>query len=125
MDEPFTSPRWPIFGFMGVITTEGAEALYDAISEPGGLRLELKAELAFLLIVIALVLPIKTFFLSIREQPPTLRPSARLVGFCLTGVLVLSSALYAWLRVVVYEIPITRLHATDDLPPPPAPPDWK
>lgn len=101
-----------------------SEALYHAVSEPGGLRLELESELAFLLMVVALVLPIKKFFLTTNVEAPTHAPSVKLVGFCVTGVLVVLSAVYAWIRVgAVYQIPITRLNMTDRLPPPPAPPN--
>lgn len=102
-----------------------SEALYYAVSGPGGLRLELEADLAFLLMVIALFLPIRKFFFARKLEEPTHAPSARLVGFCLTGVMVILSALYAWIRVgVAYEIPVTALNMTDRLPPPPAPPNW-
>lgn len=109
----------------GRLGLSAPEALYHAVSEPGGLRLELEAELTFLLMVLALLLPIRKFFLASRVQKPTRQLSPTLVGFCLAGGLVVLSALYAWIRVgVVYEIPIAVMNMTDRLPPPPPPPGW-
>jgi hypothetical protein len=101
-----------------------SELLYDAIAAPGGLRLDVEAVLIFSLMIIALVLPMKKFFLAKGVEEPTNRPSARLVGFSLLSVLVVMIALYAWISVgVLYEIPVTALNMTDRLPPPPAPPN--
>jgi hypothetical protein len=100
------------------------ETLYYAMSESSGLRLELEAELMFLLMVIALFLPIKKFFVLRSLEEPIHWPSAGLVGLCLTSVLIVLAALYTWIRVgVVYEIPVMTLNLTDRLPPPPAPPN--
>jgi hypothetical protein len=100
------------------------ELLYDAISGSGSLRLEMEAELVFLGMVIALVLPLKKFFVAKNVEEPTHEPPARLVGLTLVSVLVVMAALYAWISVgVLYKIPLTVLNATDRLPPPPAPPD--
>lgn len=109
----------------GRIVLSFSETLYDAISEWGIPRTVAESVLIFSLMVIALLLPIRRFFGDRAVERAIHRRSARLVGFCLTGALVVLSALYAWIRVgVVYEIPVTNLNMTDRLPPPPAPPNW-
>lgn len=99
-----------------------SEFLYDALSSRGLARELLESILMFSAMLIGLLLPIKKFFgTGGRDEPH--RPSARLVGFSATGMLVVLTAFYAWIRVgVVYEIPVTQLNSTYRLPSPPAPP---
>jgi hypothetical protein len=111
----------PLFG--GKISVTFSEWLYDAISEPGLARTHSESLLIFSLMVVALLLPIKRFFVAREVEEPIHRPSARLVGFSLIGVLVIVMALYAWIRVgVLYQIPASELSSTQRLPSPPPPP---
>jgi hypothetical protein len=98
----------PLFG--GKISVTFSEWLYDAISEPGLARTYAESLLIFSLMVVALLLPIKRFFVAREVEEPIYRSSARLVGFSLIGVPVIVMALYAWIRVgVLYQIPASEL----------------
>jgi hypothetical protein len=111
----------PLFG--GKMYVTFSEWLYDAISEPGLARTCTKSVLIFSLIVVALLLPIRRFFVAREVEERIHRPSPRLVGFSLICVLVIMMALYAWIRVgVLYQIPATELSSTQRLPSPPPPP---
>jgi hypothetical protein len=100
-----------------------SEFLYHAIDGWGFPRELLVSILMFLAMVVGLLLPIKKFFGTHRDEP-TLRPSARLVGFSAAGIVIVLTALYAWLRVgVIYEIPTRELSMGFEAPPPPPPPN--
>ena len=87
-----------------------------------------KSILIFSLMVIALLLPIKSFFVikGIRESSGKLSP--RLIGFSVAGALVITVALLAWIDFRTYEIPSVQMMFA--WPPPPPPPyrvpaeDW-
>lgn len=97
----------------GNIVLTFSESLYDAISEPGSPRSVLESVLIVSLMVIALLLPIKRFFVDRDVEKPIYRPSPRLIGLSLTGVLVIIIALFTWIRLgVLYEIPLTELNST-------------
>jgi len=114
---PFVSPL-----LHGRLELTFSEFLYDAISTRGLARELLESILMFSAMLVALLLPIKRFFGKDQRPKPTYRPSARLVGFSATGILLVLTALYAWIRIgVVYEIPVTQLNSTFRLPSPPAP----
>lgn len=114
-------PLLVLFG--GKINVTFSEWLYDAISESGLARTYAESLLIFSLMLVALHLPIKRFFVAREVEEPIHRPSARLVGFSLIGVLVIVMALYAWIRVgVLYQIPAAELSSTQRLPSPPPPP---
>ena len=105
-----------------------SEFLYNAIDGWGLPRALLDSILIFSAMLVGLLLPVKKFFGAHDQDEPTHRPSARLVGFSAAGILVVLTALYAWLRVgVVYEIPTrwltTFLEAPLPPPPPPPPPN--
>ena len=101
-----------------------SEWLYNAIYQPGSPRTGAESVLIFLSMVIALLLPIKSFFLSKEIPEPSHRLSPRLIGFSVIGVLVVMIALFAWLRLgVLYEIPLNELSSAQQLPAPPPPPN--
>lgn len=107
----------------GRIVLTFSETLYDAVSEWGTPRSVVESILIFSLMLIALLLPIKRFFGQMEAENPVQRPSAKIVGFSLIGVLVILVGLYAWVRIgAVYEIPVTELNSTQRLPSPPPPP---
>jgi len=78
----------------------------------------------FLLMVIALALPVARFFVAKKANEPFHLLSRRLAVSLLIGISVVALALYCWLRVVVvYEIPMSQMNASHfQLPPPPPPP---
>ena len=106
----------------GRIVLALSEWLYSAIYQPGSPRIWAESVLIFLLMVIALLLPIKSFFLVREIQEPSYSPSHRLIGFSVMGILVVLIALFAWVHLRVYEIPLTELNSTQRLPPPSSPP---
>jgi hypothetical protein len=72
--------------------------------------------------LVGLLLPIKKFFGTHGRDEPTHRLSARLVCLSAAGILVVLTALYAWVRVgIVYELPIRQLSMLYEAPPPPPP----
>jgi hypothetical protein len=103
----------------GRIVLTFSETLYDAISEGGTPRSVMESVLIFSLMVIALLLTMKRLFGDRKAEKPVHRPSAKLVGFSGTGVLVILVGLYAWIRIgVLYEIPVAELSLTQRLPSP-------
>jgi len=109
--------------FKGKIVVTFSEWLYSALYHSGFPRTWTESVLIFLLMVIALLLPIRSFLLVREIKEPFNRPSPRLVGFSLMGVLVIVIALFSWIRIgAIYEIPLTELNSTQRLPPPPPPP---
>jgi hypothetical protein len=119
----WTFPLFVMPLFKGRIVLTLSEWLYDAISEPGLARSSTESVLIFLLMVAALLLPIKSFFFVREIQGTGHRPSPRLVGFSVVSVLVVMVALFAWIRVgVLYEISPAELDSAQQLPAPPPPP---
>jgi hypothetical protein len=116
---PFVSPL-----LHGKLELTFPEFLYSAISSWGLPRALFESILMFSATLVGLLLPIKKFFGTHDRDEPTHRPSARIVGFSAAGILVVLTALYAWVRVgVVYEIPIGQQSMLFEAPPPPPPPD--
>ena len=100
-----------------------SEFLYNAIDGWGFPRELLVSILMFLAMLVGLLLPTKKFFGTHGRHEPTRRLSAKLVGFSAAGILVVLTALYAWLRVgAIYEIPTRQLSMEFEAPPPPPPP---
>jgi hypothetical protein len=109
----------------GRIVLTFSETLYDAVSQGGTPRSVVESVLIFSLMVIALLLPMKRFFGNREAEKPVHRPSAKLVGISVIGILVILVGPYVWIRVgVLYEIPVAELNSTLRLtsPPPPPPP---
>jgi hypothetical protein len=97
------------------------EWIYTAICYPGSARAWAELVLLFLLMVIALLLPMKSFFL-VREGPrPIHRLSPRLIGGSAVTVLLIMIALSTWVRLSAYEISPAELTSWQQFPPPPPP----
>ncbi len=97
-----------------------AEWLYTAIYYPGSAGSW--PPLIFLLMVIALLLPVKSFFFDAEVPRPIHRPSPKVIGGSAAVVLLTMAALLAWIRLRSYEIPPAELFSWEQLPPPPPPP---
>lgn len=111
---------WPLF--KGTIVLTFSEWLYSAIYQAGSPRIWAESVLIFLLMAIALLLPIKSFFLVREIEEPTHRPSLKLIVGSAASVLLGMFALLAWIHFQVYEIPPDMLSSWQQLPPPPPPP---
>jgi hypothetical protein len=99
------------------------EWIYTAIYYPGSARAYAEAVLLFLLMVIALLLPVKSFFLVGDGPRPIRKLSRKLIGGTAVGVLVAMIALSAWVRLSPYQIPPAELTSWQQFPPPPPPPN--
>jgi hypothetical protein len=99
------------------------ERLDDAVYRSGSARSWALLVLIFSLLIIAVLLPIRSFFLArdISKPVPTL--SLRRLAFCVAGAFVLLVAMFTWVRIgVLGEIFPTELNSTQRLPSPPPPP---
>ncbi len=106
-----------------------SELLYGALHGFPYPRIWVKRILIFSLMMIALLLPIKSFFVITGIREPSRRLSPRLIGFSVVGILVVGIALLAWIDLRPYEIPsaqLTGLLVAPAPPPPSRPPaeDW-
>ena len=100
-----------------------AEWLSDAISGPGWPRDVAEFHLAFLLMVIALALPMGRVFMARKGDEPVHLPSPRLVGLSVSGAIIAMIVVSFWLRVgILYELPVAQLNTALAAPPPPPPP---
>jgi hypothetical protein len=97
-----------------------SELLYGALHGYRYPRFWVKGILIFSLMVIALLLPIKSFFIVRGIRQPSRRLSPRLIGFSIAGALVFGIMLLAWIDFRSYEIPPAQLGGF--LVPPPPPP---
>ncbi len=115
----------PLFKRASALTF--VEVLYGALHGYQYPRIWLKAILIFSLMVIALLLPIKSFLVSGGIREPSRSLSPRLIGFSVAGALVIAIALLAWIDFRAYEIPSAWLNNGQQLvgidiplsPPPP------
>jgi hypothetical protein len=118
----------PVFKNSSALTF--VEVLYGALHGHLYPRIWAKAILIFSLMVIALLLPIKSFFIIKGIREPSRRLSPRLIGLSVAGALVIAIALLAWIDFRTYEIPSVQITQMFPLPPPPPPPyrapaeDW-
>jgi hypothetical protein len=108
----------PLFTRRGLLR----QSLYTAIYYPGSGRSWDQS--AFLLMVIALLLPVKSFFLKAEAPHPIHRPSRKLIGGSAAIALLIVVALLAWIRLSPYELSPAELFSYQQLPPPPPPPNW-
>ena len=95
--------------------------LYTAIYYPGSARAW--PSLLFLLMVIALLLPVRSFFLGAEGPRSIHRRSPKLIGGSAAVALLIVVVLLAWIRLSPYEISPTELSSWEQLPPPPPPPN--
>jgi len=98
-----------------------SDLLYGALHGFRYPRIWVKEILIFSLMVFALLLPIKSFFVSRGIREPRRRFSPRLIAFSVVGILVVGIALLVWIDFRPYEIPSAQLF-TFLVPPPPPPP---
>ena len=97
-----------------------SEWIGDAILGPGFQRDVVELYLAFLLMVIGLVLPMRRVFVARKADEPPHLPSRRLVCFLVIGAMIAMTASLFWLRVgVLNEMPVARLNTFLIAPPPP------
>ena len=112
--------------FQGRMVLGVSEWLYTAISQPGLPRTAAKLFLIFSFMVIALLLPIRSFFSTNTDDAASHRPSLKTISRFVTVALLTVIALFAWIRVgVVYAIPADMLNAARQLPNPPPPPQFQ
>ncbi len=98
------------------------EWIYNAVYEPGYPRSAAQLVVIFSLMVVALLLPMKSFFF-VRKQPAPIRTlSPRLVGRSAVTVLLIVIALFVWIHAQVYELTPEQLNFPGVPPPPPPPP---
>jgi hypothetical protein len=109
--------------FKGTIVLTFSESLYSAIYQEGSPRTWVESFLIFLLMVIALLLPLRAFFLVRETQELSHRPSPKLFGGSAVTLLLIVMGLLAWIHLQVYEIPPVQLNSWQQLPPPPPPPN--
>jgi hypothetical protein len=101
-----------------------AEWLSDAILGPGLPRDVVELHLAFLLMVIALALPMGRVFVARKADEPVHLPSRRLVGLSVGGAIIAMIVVFSWLRVgILYEIPVAQANVWLVAPPPQPPPN--
>ncbi len=108
----------------GTMVLTLSEWIYSAIYQSGLPRIAAESVLIFLLMVTALVLPIRSFFFP-REigEKRIHRPSLKSISGLAIVVLLTGIALFAWIRVgIVYAIPPDMLNAAQQVPSPPPPP---
>ena len=96
-----------------------SEWVYGAIHQSGLLRSAARDVLLFILMVIALVLPIRSFFFPCK--PGAQGPSPKLVIGSAVTIAVLAIAFLAYAHLRVYEIQDPTHFLTEPPPPPPPP----
>jgi hypothetical protein len=98
------------------------EWIFNAIYEPGHPRTAAQLVLTFFAMVVALILPMKSFFLARKEPLATHPLSPRLVGRSAVTVLLIVIAVFVWIHAQVYELTPEELNYWSVPPPPPPPP---
>jgi hypothetical protein len=111
---------WPYLRGPKVFTLP--EWIFNAIYEPGHPRTAAQLVLTFSAMVIALLLPIKSFFFVRKESAPVHTLSLRLVGRSAATVLLIVIAVFVWIHAQVYELTPEQLNFWQVLPAPPPPP---
>ncbi len=111
---------WPYLKGPKVFTLP--EWIFNAIYERGYPRSEAQLVVTFSLMVIALLLPMRSFFLVGKEPAPIRTLSPRLVGRSAVTALLIVIALFIWIHAQVYELTPEQLTFPGVPPPPPSPP---
>ncbi len=97
------------------------EFLYSAIHESAIPRFAVESVLIFLLMVVALLLPLRAFF-GRSTAAAARATSPKLIVGSVVALLVLVIAMLVWVHTRVYEIPPEMLKSWEQTPPPPPPP---
>jgi hypothetical protein len=111
---------WPYLRGPRVFTLP--EWIYNAVYEPGSPRSASQLVVTFSLMVIALLLPLKSFFLARDAPVPTRTLSLSSVFRSAVTVLLLVIALFVWINSQVYELTPEQLNSWQAPPPRPPPP---
>jgi hypothetical protein len=109
--------------FKGKMVGTFSEWIYTAIHESGFERTATELILSFLLMVVALLVPIRSFFFVHKiGEKPNQRPSLKFISGLAIVLVIICVALFAWIQVgIVYAIPPHILNAAQQLPSPPPP----
>ena len=110
---------WPYLKGPRVFTLP--EWIFNAIYEPGSPRTAAQLVVTVSLMVVALLLPMKSFFLARREPAPIHTLSRRLVGRYVVTVLLILIVGFVWIHAQVYELTPEQLSFWHYLTPPPPP----
>lgn len=110
---------WPYLKGPRVFTLP--EWIFNAIYEPGSPRTAAQLVVTVSLMVVALLLPTKSFFFARKEPAPIHTLSPKLVGRSAITVLLILIAGYVWIHAQVYELTSEQLSYWQQLPPPPPP----
>lgn len=94
-----------------------SEWLYNAIYYSGYPRSWAKSVLVFIVMLFALLLPIRSFF----ARKEVAEPSRRVILFSLAGLLLATVALLVSIHLRVYELPMDDIWSYRQLPAPPPP----
>jgi hypothetical protein len=97
------------------------EWIYNAIHGPWPPRSPAQMGVIFALMVIALLLPIRSFFFASETSTLNQKPSLKRMGRTVVIALLILVALFVWVHAQVYEIPLDQLN---ELFVPPAPPPF-
>jgi hypothetical protein len=96
-----------------------SEWLYNAIYQSGPARTWAESVLLFIVMLFALLVPIRSFF----ARKEVAEPSRRVILFSLAGLLLAVVALLVSIHLRVYEIPLNDIFSHRQLPAPPPPPN--
>lgn len=99
-----------------------SEWIYSAIYQQGLPRVWAESVLIFVLMVIALFLPLKSFISSAKSQEPIRAPSLRRIGAFVMVVSLIVIAVLVWIHTRVYVLTPSELNSWQEFPPPPPPP---
>ena len=98
------------------------EWIFNAIYEPRSPRTAAQLVVTVSLMVVALLLPMKSFFLARKEPAPIHTLSRMLVGRSAVAVLLILIAVFVWIHAQVYELTREQLSFWQQMSPPPPPP---
>jgi hypothetical protein len=99
------------------------EWIYTAIYYPGSARAWAESVLLFLVMVIALFIPVKSFFLSGEGLRPIPELSPKFIGGSVVAVLLIMITLSAWVRLSAYEVSPAESTSWQQFPPRLPPPN--
>ncbi len=115
----FPTIAWPELRGPKVFTLP--EWIYDALHGSWPPRTAAQMVGIFVLMVIALLLPMRAFFLARETSALNQKPSLKRMGRTFVIALLILVALFVWVHAQVYELPPEWLNVWQ-VPPPPPPP---